>query len=144
QVRDVADSPAPDDEAQRVLDVFPDLGTRTQVDQVLPDVGMAIGDERDELAGAILHVIHPRSWTLERGSALLSRVEKGATGRDDAVFLVAIKAVSQNGVWMDVKGDARVRLDDARLVSIGLAGTYSYQKEAEAGSFSLQRTVEDL
>ena len=71
-VRDDAGGAASEDEAQRVLDMFPDLGTRTQIDQVLPDAAMEIGDSRNELAGAVLRVIHPRAWTLNAGTAVLA------------------------------------------------------------------------
>lgn len=139
-VRDGAGSPVPEDEVERVLDIFPDLGTRTQVDQVLPDAAMEIGEARDELAGAILSVIHPRAWTLDAGSAVLARAEGG-----DAVFAVAIDATGKSGLRMRVKGEARVRLRDARLTLIAVDGTYAPGGggASETGTFSLRRTVRD-
>jgi hypothetical protein len=148
-VRDDSGSPAPEDAAQRVLDIFPDLGTRTQIDQVLPDAAMAIGDARHELAGAILGVIHPRAWTLNQGTAVLARVENITAG-DEAVFALTIDATGRNGLRMDVKGEARVRLRDARLSSITLDGTYAPARGGERnadepeGVFSLRRRVTDL
>lgn len=132
---------AAEDETQRVLDTFPDLGTRTQIDQVLPDSAMAIGDERHELAAAILRVIHPRAWSLNKGTAVLAKAEA-----EEAVFTIAIDATSQTGLRMDVKGEARVRLRDARLTTITVAGTYDHAKGSaeEPGSFALRRVVRDL
>ncbi|MCW5834280.1 MAG: hypothetical protein KIS78_17915 [Labilithrix sp.] len=138
-VHDDAGGPVPEEEAERVLDVFPDLGTRTRIDQVLPDAAMAVGDARDELAGAVLAVIHPRAWTLDAGSAVLARVEDG-----DAVFALAIDATGRSGLRMVVKGEARVRLSDARLTLIAVDGTYDPSGSAsEAGTFTLRRTVRD-
>jgi hypothetical protein len=122
-----------------VLDVLPDLGTRTQIDQVLPDSAMAIGEERHELAGAILRVIHPRAWTLTRGTAVLSRAET-----EEAVFTITLDATSQSGLRVNVKGEARVRLRDARLTSLELEGTYDSPSSPAPGTFSLHRTVRDL
>lgn len=143
-VRDASGGAAAEEEAQRVLDVVPDLGTRTQIDQVLPESAMAIGDERHELAGAILRVIHPRAWSLVKGTAVLSRTET-----EEAVFAIALDATSESGLHMDVKGEARVRLRDARLTSIVLDGTYHHGEHAngsssDPGMFSLRRTVSDL
>ncbi|MBX3220220.1 MAG: hypothetical protein KF795_06845 [Labilithrix sp.] len=139
-VRDDAGGAAPEEETQRVLDIFPDLGTRTQIDQVLPDAAMAIGEPRDELAGAILAVIHPRAWTLNAGSAVLER-----TDTEDAVFSVALDATGTNGLRMVVKGEARVRLRDARLTQIAVEGTYDHASGgvSEPGTFTLRRTVRD-
>jgi hypothetical protein len=137
---------ASEEETQRVLDVFPDLGTRTQIDQVLPDIAMAIGEERHELAQAILRVIHPRAWTMNRGSAVLARVDG-----DAAVFAIAVDATGQSGLRMDVKGEARIRIRDARLASIALEGTYDHPKgsvapgdPSEPGHFVLRRIVRDV
>jgi hypothetical protein len=153
-VRDANGAPVTsEEETQRVLDVFPDLGTRTQVDQVLPDAAMAIGETRHELAAAILGVIHPRAWTLSRGTAVLVRVDRADPKSDVAVFEVTLDATARSGVRMDVSGEARVRLRDARLVSVTLEGTYSSPsdvadplKEGEAapGKFVLRRVVRDL
>jgi hypothetical protein len=145
-VRDSAGGAAPEEEAQRVLDMFPDLGTRTQIDQVLPEAAMLVGDERHELAGAILRVVHPRAWTLNRGMAVLTRADA-----NDAVFSLAIDATGSSGLRMDVKGEAHVRLGDARLTSLSLDGTYELATGSVRGApdqpegvFSLRRIVRDL
>ena len=139
-VRDASGGQASEEEAERVRDVFPDLGTRTQIDQILPDAAMAIGESRDDLAGAILRVIHPRAWTLNDGSAVLARTEA-----EDAVFAITIDATGSNGLRMVVKGEARVRLRDARLVQISADGSYDHVKGGpDPGTFSLRRTVSDL
>lgn len=147
-VLDTSGTGALEEEAQRVLDVFPDLGTRTQIDQVLPDIAMQFGEERHELAGAVLHVIHPRAWTLTRGTAVLSRVDEADPKNGPVgVFAITIDARGQSGIRMDVKGEARIRLRDARLVGIALDGTYDHPKGAlatEPGKFALRRTVRDL
>src|SRR5690606_22743505 len=110
-VRDAASgSPASQEETDRVLDSFPDLGTRTRIDQVLPDGAMEVGEARHDLAAAILAVMHPRAWTLDRGTAVLERVE-GA----DAVFAITIDATSRRGITLAVKGAARIRTADCRL-----------------------------
>lgn len=129
------------EETERVLDVLPDLGTRTQIDQVLPDAAMTIGEARHELAAAVLRVIHPRAWTLHEGLAVLDR-----THGDDAVFSITVDATGSNGVRMAVKGEANVRLRDARLTQIVLDGSYELAKDgaAEPGTFALRRTVTDL
>jgi len=129
------------EEMERVLDVLPDIGTRTQIDQVLPDATMAIGEARNELAGAILRVLHPRAWTLNEGSAVLARTEG-----DDAVFAVSLDATGSNGLRMVVKGEAKVRLRDAWLKQIALDGSYDLAdgSRSEAGTFTLRRTVTDL
>jgi hypothetical protein len=137
-VRDPLGAAAPAEEVQRVLDVVPDLGTRTQVDQLLPESAMAIGEARDELAGGILRVIHPRAWTLEKGTAVLER-----TVDEEAVFSITLDATGGNGIRMDVKGEARVRIKDARLTSIALDGTYTHASD-EPGTFTLRRFVKDL
>lgn len=142
-VRDRLGGAAPEEEAQRVLDIFPELGTRTEVDQLLPDVEMAIGESRDEIAGGILRVIHPRAWTLETGTAVLARIRPGRSGvEDEAVFALTLDATGQTGVKMTVKGEAGVRLKDARLTSIALDGTY-VQGTDEPGTFTFRRIVRD-
>jgi hypothetical protein len=137
-VRDAANDPAPEGEAQRVLDVFPDLGTRSRVDEVLPDGPMRVGERRDELAAAVLRVIHPRAWTLNAGSATLARVE-----REACVFALSLDASSDSGMRMRVSGEARVRLADARLEDLSLDGTYEVAKAGAetSGSFSLRRRI---
>ncbi len=130
---------APESEAQRVLDVFPDLGTRTRIDEVLPDEAMRIGDARDELAGALLRVIHPRAWSLRHGTATLARVVG-----DAAVFEVTLDATSESGLHLEVSGQARVRLRDAQLVELALDGRYESVAGGNSeppGTFSLRRTV---
>lgn len=131
---------APEAEAQRVLDVFPDLGTRTRIDEVLPDEAMRIGDVRDELAGAVLRVLHPRAWALRAGRATLVRVSG-----DAAVFDVSLDAASESGLHLEVSGEARVRLRDAQLVELALDGRYETTPDAGAsdppGTFSLRRSV---
>lgn len=144
-VREAASaSPAPAEEAQRVLDVFPDLGTRARIDEVLPDEAMRIGDHRDELADAVLRVIHPRAWTLRAGSARLVRLERNERAADDhAVLALSLDATSESGLHMNVAGEARVRLADARLESLSLDGAYDVTKAgAEVkGTFALRRRV---
>lgn len=140
-VRDTADRPAPEEEAQRVLDVFPDLGTRARVDEVMPDDAMNVGDRRDELASAILRVMHPRAWTMNEGSATLVRSENG-----HAVFTVKIEASSNTGLRLVVAGEARVRLKDARLSELALEGTYREPNAlpgTEPATFKVRRTTRD-
>lgn len=133
------DAAVSEEERERVLDVFPDLGTRTRIDEVLPDDAMHVGQKRDDLAAAILRVIHPRAWTLAAGQATLAR----AAG-DEAVFTVSLDATSGSGIRMKVEGEARVRLRDARLTGLALDGTYGHASSSTAGSFTLRRTVRDV
>lgn len=137
RVRDASGGAAPEDEATRVLDVFPDLGTRTGIDQVLPDEPMTVGDRRDDLAGAVLAVLHPRAWTLRSGTATLARIEG-----TNAVFAVALDAISTSGVQMAVTGDVRVRLADARLASAELRGTYEASPTVK-GEIEIRRSVRE-
>lgn len=132
------------DEIERVLDVFPDLGTRTQVDQILPDATMKIGDERHELAEAMLRILHPRAWTLNKGTAVLATSDP-----EGATFTVTLDATSRGGVRIVVKGDVTIRIRDARLVSVTLEGTYQPTKPpsggtSEPGTFHYRRVVRDL
>ena len=63
--------PSPE-EITRVLDIIPDLGTRTSIDQVLPDHPLGIGESRDGLAGAILRLLHPALLDArDKGTAVL-------------------------------------------------------------------------
>jgi hypothetical protein len=134
RVTDATGGVPSDDEVQRVLDVFPDLGTRSRIDQVLPETPMQVGDARDELAAAILYVIHPRAWSLAKGTAVLSRVDA-----DEAVFTITLEATSAaSGLRMTLHGDARIRTFDARLVELYLAGDYDH------GSFTLHYAVRNL
>ena len=138
-VRDASGGAAPEDETQRVLDVFPDLGTRARIDEVLPDDAMHVGDRRDDLAAAILRVIHPRAWSLRAGGATLARV----TG-DEGVFDVSLDATSDTGLEMQLTGTAHVRTRDARLTQLDLDGPYVLKKPGTSeppGTFSLRRRV---
>ena len=136
---------AAEEESRRVLDVFPDLGTRTRIDEVLPEDAMGIGDRHDELATAILRVIHPRAWTMRVGSATLTRVDG-----DHGVFTVSLDASSDAGLRLEVAGEAHVRLADARLSDLTLAGRYERLPAKDAknagpieppGAFTLRRRV---
>ena len=124
-VRDPSNVAAPEAEAQRVLDVFPDLGTRTRIDQIVPIEPMQLGDRRDELAAALLRIVHPRAWTLHAGTASLARVEDG-TG----VFKVSLDASSESGLFMRLAGEARIALVDAELVEMSLEGDYETKRDA--------------
>lgn len=138
-VRDGSNGAAPESEAQRVLDVFPDLGTRARIDEVLPDEAMRVGARHDELAAAVLRVIHPRAWTLRAGSATLTRVEG-----EYAVFATSLDASSESGLRMQVAGESRVRLANSRLEDLSLEGTYDTTTAAGVevtGTFSLRRRV---
>lgn len=137
-VRDASGGAASENETERVLDVFPDLGTRTRIDEALPEDPMRIGESRDDLAPALLRLVHPRLWQLAKGKATLARVEGG-----DAVFSVVLVAESRaSGVRMDVKGEARIRIRDSRLVALALDGAYDHG-DATKGAFTLRRTVRD-
>ncbi|MDB4934791.1 MAG: hypothetical protein JWP87_1763 [Labilithrix sp.] len=138
-VRDANGNAAPEPETERVLDVFPDLGTRARIDEVLPDAAMKVGDRRDELAAAILRVIHPRAWTLGSGTALLADA-----GRDHARFAVTLDATSSSGLHMLLTGDANVRLRDSRLEELTLEGRYEQTTKGRTdppGSFVLTRRI---
>lgn len=137
-VRDEAGRAASENETERVLDVFPGLGTRTRIDEVLPEEAMAVGESRDDLAQALLRLIHPRLWKLAAGRATLARVEDG-----DAVFAVTLVAESPaSGLKMEVKGEAKIRARDSRLVALDLEGAYD-DGDAAAGAFTLRRRVRD-
>jgi hypothetical protein len=135
------------DEVRRVLDIAPELGTRSGIEQALPDEAMAFGDARPGLAEAILRVVHPRAWTLNSGSAVLVSRNGGA-----AVFAVSLDATSQSGIRMDVRGSATLHLHDATLESLTLDGTFdgalagptSRPPASTPGKFSLRRTVRSL
>lgn len=127
------------EEKQRVLDVFPDLGTRTRLDEVLPDDPMEIGDAHDEVANAVLRILHPRAWSSEKGTASLVRVEK-----DVAVFRASITASNATGMTIDVSGEVNVRLSDARLAGFLLEGTYGGGGLGQTGRFSVRRVVRPL
>jgi hypothetical protein len=127
-------------EATAVLNLLPDLGTRTQIDQLMPDKPMAIGESRPELAGAVVRVMHPTAWTLVRGTAVLARIEAG-----EAVFDVTLVATSST-FRIDLAGDVKLRLKDVRLTAISLVGAYEVVSGANKsdGRFSYRRTVRDL
>lgn len=127
-----------EEEAKRVLDVLPDLGTRTRIEQVLPDGPVQAGDRRDDLAAAILRVVHPRAWRFDGGSAEVRRIDD-----DRAVFAVTLRATSESGLTLDVTGEASVRFVDARLVALDLAGDYGTADPQERGRFTLTRRVTD-
>ena len=62
----------------------------------------------------------------------------------DAVFAIVIVATSKaSGVHMDVKGEARIRTRDSRLVGLALDGAYDHD-DATKGSFVLRRVIRDL
>jgi hypothetical protein len=127
---------ATDEEVTRVLDVLPDLGTRSQIDQVLPDGEMQVGEHRDGIATAIARILHPRVWTVNEGTAVLGAATPIAVMFD--VHLVATSSVS--GMKFDVKGKAQVRLSDARLLGFNLSGTFQ-RPDGEHGQFDIQRIV---
>jgi len=133
-VRDENGAAAPPEQAERVLDVFPDPGTRSRIDEALPDGPLAIGDRRDDLARAVLHVMHPRAWTPERAVATLARIENG-----HAIFSVSLAASSASSGKMDVTGDVSIHLSGASLESISLSGTYGSD-----GKFSYSRRIADM
>ncbi|HEY8077806.1 MAG TPA: hypothetical protein VIF62_26955 [Labilithrix sp.] len=105
-------------EVERVLDVFPDLGTRSKLEESLPDGPIVVGERRDDLARAVLRILHPRAWTFDDGAATLARIDGG-----EAVFDVRIDAHSAQSTILTV-GEVRVRLRPAGLASIVLRGTY--------------------
>lgn len=140
-VRDLNDAPVSEEESQRVLDVFPDLGTRARIDEVMPDDPMKVGDRHDELAAAVLRVLHPRAWSMNRGTATLARAEDG-----HGVFSIVLDASSTSGLRMQVSGEVRVRLRDARLSEVSLDGSYRDPKapaDAEPSTFRVRRSVRD-
>lgn len=125
-----------EDEVLRVTDVVPDLGARTQIDQVLPDDAMHIGEHRDDLTHAIARILHPRIWSVDEGRAVLARTEGG-----EAVFHVTLRASSSaSGMKIAVAGEARVRLRDARLDGFALAGEF-VRPNGEKGDFRVSRTT---
>lgn len=136
EVRDAAGAPVPEEQAQRVLDVLPDLGTRARVDQVLPERAMKIGERRDEVASAVLRVVHPRAWTAREAHATLVR----AAG-DEAAFALALDAASDTGVRMKLTGEAAIRISDSRLVRVALDGSYEHDGDPP-GTFSYRRAVD--
>ena len=140
-VRDATGGAAPEAEAQRVLDAFPDLGTRARIDEVLPgeDVSLRVGERHDDLAAAILRIIHPRAWTLRAGTASLARTEG-----DLAIFALTLEASSERGLRMVLAGEARVRIHDASLSDLSLEGRYENTAPGAnepPGTFVLQRHV---
>jgi hypothetical protein len=144
-VRDASGAAVSASEAERILDIFPELGTRTQIDQVLPDGPMAIGDDRRELAAAVLSVIHPRGWVLIAGSATLTNVDDSA-----AYFTTTIDATAKaTGIRMWIKGDVRVRLYDAQLMGVLLSGTYALSSTVDPtadpeGTITIRRVTHEM
>jgi hypothetical protein len=134
QVRDAAGNEAPPSETERVLAWFPDLGTRTRLDETLPDAPMRIGERRDDLATAILRIVHPTAWKLDAGRATLVRANA-----EVAEFDVSLDATSETGIVMHVTGPARVRLRDSKLAELELRGTYD--AAGSGGTFELRRVV---
>lgn len=130
-------APVSADETTRVLDIVPDLGTRTTIDQVLPDHPLHWGESRDDLAGAILRILHPRFWTLTKGTASLVQVDKAGF----ADFRIAIAAVSSNsGMTIDLDGTCRIRAQDSKLAQFVLRGTYM-RPNGEKGTLEASRIV---
>jgi hypothetical protein len=135
------------EEIRRVLDIAPELGTRSGVEQALPDEAMTVGEPRPGLAEAILRVIHPRAWTMNAGSASLA-----SRNGDAAVFAVSLHATSQSGVRMVVHGFATIRVQDATLESLAFDGTFdgalagptTRPPTSSPGKFTLRRTVRPL
>jgi hypothetical protein len=138
-VRDASGAAAPEEQAQRVLDVFPDLGTRARIDEALPDEPIAIGETRDALAAAILRILHPRIWIAETTHATLERFE-GASG--EAVFALAIDAASrETSVRLALTGEARIVARESRLTSIVLHGAYEVGDAGAPGTFRYERRI---
>ena len=139
-VRDASDKQAPADEVQRVLDAFPDLGMRARVDQVLPTEAMQLGERRDELAAAVLRILHPRAWTMNAGTATLVSVDG-----EHAVFNLSLDASSTSGISMQLTGEAKISLADSEVADLSLDGGYEARKDAgppePPGTFSYRRQI---
>jgi hypothetical protein len=128
------------EEVTRVLDIIPDLGTRTTIDQVLPDHPLKLGENRDALAGAILRILHPRFWTLAKGTAVLKSVTRDRK-EDMATFDLAVTATSSNsGMTIDLKGMVKIRLRDSKLAQFVLEGTFT-RPSGETGTLETSRLV---
>lgn len=128
---------------EQLVDLVPELGRRSPVEQALPDAPLPVGARDDDLSRALLRVLHPRSWNFRDGSAVLVRVEAG-----HAVFRVEIEGQADgldgNGLKLDVHGEARIRLADSRLTLFSLDGRYELPGAAATnppGTFELRRTV---
>ena len=128
---------------EQLVDLVPELGRRSLVEQSLPDAPLPIGGRDDDLARALLRVLHPRSWNFRGGSASLVRIDAG-----HGVFRVAIEGQADgldgNGLRLDVHGEARIRLADSRLTYFELDGRYELPGAAATdppGTFELRRTV---
>ncbi len=128
---------------EQLVDLVPELGRRSLVEQALPDAPLPIGGRDDDLARALLRVLHPRSWSFRNGAAALLRVEAG-----HGVFRVEIEAGADgpdgNGLRLDVHGEARIRLADSRLTYFALDGRYELPGAAATnppGRFELRRTL---
>lgn len=146
QVLDARTQAAPSaDEIMRVTDVLPDLGMRTQIDQMLPDTAMRIGERRDDIARAIARILHPRVWSVDQGTAALVRADRktGTEREGDAVFHVTLDATSSaTSMRISLKGEARVRLRDARLQEFVLSGDF-VRANGEKGTLHVERHVRD-
>lgn len=130
--------PPTPDEIERVTDVLPDFGTRSQIDQVLPEGAMHVGESRDDIARVIARILHPRIWSAESAHATLARVERG-----EAVFTIELAATSSlTRMRMVVGGEARVRLRDAQLLGFELKGMFE-RTNGERGKFDVTRVVRD-
>lgn len=139
-VRSPSGGAATEEESQRVLDVFPDVGVRSRIDEVLPEQPMAIGERRDLVAAAVLRILHPRHWRLERGTASLARVEAGVAHFD--VTLAAASEASGNAI--DLRGEVAVRLADTKLIGFVLEGPYRAPgDDAGSGELRIERAIHD-
>jgi hypothetical protein len=137
RVSSAAGGSVSEDEAQRVLDVLPDLGTRGPVDEAMPDEPLAAGDACDGLAVALARLMHPRAWRAENAHASFVRSESGV-----GVFAVSLVAVSNlQPIRMDLRGEATVRIGDSRLASAHLEGTYDVEDAGAPGAFVYERRV---
>jgi hypothetical protein len=127
-----------EEEAQRVLDVFPDLGARGRIDEALPDEPMPIGETRDDLALAILRVLHPRVWRAESAHATLDAIDPAGEAR----FAIVLAASStESRVHLDLHGEARIHASTSRLRKLVLEGEYDVADAGAPGTFRYERTI---
>lgn len=91
---------------------------------------------RDEVATAVLRLVHPRAWTATTAEAKLARVEG-----ERATFTLSLEAKSATGVNMKIAGEAQVTVRDAKLRAVHLSGGYTY-KDDPPGRFVYERTLE--
>lgn len=133
-------------ERDQLVDLVPELGRRSLVEQALPDAPLPIGGRADDLARALVRVLHPRAWNFLAGTAVLVRVEAG-----HATFRVEIESqadgpdgTDSNGLRLATRGEARIRLGDSRLMYFELDGRYELPTLGAAtlpGTFELRRTI---